>query len=369
MVLPIDTIHVCKRIQGYAVNTYRLETIGRNSAKSGSMVSIDLPSNSIVDLHSFIVHGKTNFKANVSKGTRLPSDTRLLVNRVEVSCGGSNLDSTSSRISRVQQALNIVDCKRSASAKGVYRNYNHTSGKVIPADANETDMEIVITDLPGFLSGTSRFLDTSLLPDVRISLHINSPDVFSTCGSVDVTAYAAVSSNVPGAPSGGFATENAAKAVDFELTDVYATVKCIQFADGELYNSMITSLMQSSMGALEIPFKSYYVVEDSHTATTRTSVSTQSLDRVFALWPTNMGSVGTACKPIAGYNGGFHTPGSAFDSELYQGGYEVTSAGDFDTLRAQFRVNNCAFPQWEASLRDWYEMLPSKHCATTFAQF
>eukprot|EP00965_Chrysotila_dentata_P117050 3868408-Pleurochrysis_carterae.AAC.1 len=148
MVLPIDTIHVCKRLQGYACNSYRLETTGRNSAKSGSVVSIDLPSNSVVDLHSFIVHGKTNFKASVSKGTRLPSDTRLLVNRVELSCGGSNLDSTSSRISRVQEALNIVDCKPSASHKGVYRNYNHTTGKVIPVDANETDMEIVITDLP-----------------------------------------------------------------------------------------------------------------------------------------------------------------------------------------------------------------------------
>eukprot|EP00965_Chrysotila_dentata_P183497 6059163-Pleurochrysis_carterae.AAC.1 len=114
------------------------------------MVSIDLPSNSIVDLHSFIVHGKTNFKANVSKGTRLPSDTRLLINRVEVSCGGSNLDSTSSRISRVQQALNIVDCdkKPSASHKGVYRNFNHTTGKLISADANETDMDIVVADLP-----------------------------------------------------------------------------------------------------------------------------------------------------------------------------------------------------------------------------
>eukprot|EP00965_Chrysotila_dentata_P077253 2550772-Pleurochrysis_carterae.AAC.1 len=33
----------------------------------------------------------------------------------------------------------------------------------------------------------------------------------------------------------------------------------------------------------------------------------------------------------------------------------------------QFKLNNTSFPQWEASLRDWYEMLPMKQC--TFQQF
>eukprot|EP00965_Chrysotila_dentata_P186607 6161917-Pleurochrysis_carterae.AAC.1 len=53
MVLPVESVHICKRLQGYSTNTFRLETVEKNSGKAGSIVSVDLPSNSIVDLHSF----------------------------------------------------------------------------------------------------------------------------------------------------------------------------------------------------------------------------------------------------------------------------------------------------------------------------
>eukprot|EP00965_Chrysotila_dentata_P258046 6213079-Pleurochrysis_carterae.AAC.1 len=351
MVLPVEAVHLCKRLQGFATNTYRLETVGRNNAKSGSIVSFDLPSNSIVDLHSFRVF--STFSVNSSaKGVRIGSNPNLLINRCEVSCGGTNIDSSSSRMGRVIQALDIVDgCK---NYKGIFRNFNHVTAASLAADADE-DGEIVFAGIPGFLSAKdNRYLDTSLLPDLRVSLHLAGNDALSTCKNVDTRA--------------NFITKNPANSVSYELQNIYATVRTVMFSDSEAYNSMIASLMQSGMG-LEIPYKSYYVTEDQHTSTTRTSVSSQSLDRVFALWPTHAGEVGEPCSSIKGYDGDFHLDGVAPQAEKYQGSYEVSNSSSFSTAKFQIRLNNCAFPQWEASLRDWYEMLPSKKCAQTFAQF
>eukprot|EP00965_Chrysotila_dentata_P113147 3738570-Pleurochrysis_carterae.AAC.1 len=91
--LPPDTTYLCNRLQGFGTNSYRLETVGRNNGKAGSIVSFDLPSNSIVDLHSFCVNASLT---TTGKGVRLPSDVRMLINRIEISCGGTNVDSSSS---------------------------------------------------------------------------------------------------------------------------------------------------------------------------------------------------------------------------------------------------------------------------------
>eukprot|EP00965_Chrysotila_dentata_P093974 3105620-Pleurochrysis_carterae.AAC.1 len=51
-----------------------------------------------------------------------------------------------------------------------------------------------------------------------------------------------------------------------------------------LYDDMVNTLMEKGPGYLELPFKSIHTFSGLHTGSTRFSVSTQSLDRVWMAW-------------------------------------------------------------------------------------
>ncbi len=82
-----NLMYMANRMSGFSTNTFKLETENQSTATSGSIVSVNLPSNSIINLRSF----KMFFNANASNGTtagaRLPK-IKSLIERVEVSMGG-----------------------------------------------------------------------------------------------------------------------------------------------------------------------------------------------------------------------------------------------------------------------------------------
>eukprot|EP00965_Chrysotila_dentata_P030401 1012098-Pleurochrysis_carterae.AAC.1 len=108
---------------------------------------------------------------------------------------------------RVTQALDIVDgCQ---NYKGIFRNFNHVTGNAIATDADESGV-IVFSNIPGFLSAKdNRYLDTSLLPDLRISIHLAGSDTLSTCSGVDTVDE--------------FTAINTATDLTYELQNIYAT--------------------------------------------------------------------------------------------------------------------------------------------------
>eukprot|EP00965_Chrysotila_dentata_P142850 4720327-Pleurochrysis_carterae.AAC.1 len=72
--------------------------------------------------------------------------------------------------------------------------------------------------------------------------------------------------------------------------------------NGGLYDDMVNTLMEKG-GFLEIPFKSIHSFNGLHTGSTRFSVSSQSLDRIWLAWrAVAYGTLGAPVR-VAGHKG------------------------------------------------------------------
>jgi hypothetical protein len=91
----------------------------------------------------------------------------------------------------------------------------------------------------------------------------------------------------------------------YTLSNIHAHIECIGLADAT-YDNMLSSMM-SSQGFLEIPYKAYSSFTDTHTGSSRFSISTSSLDRIWVGWRLDGYDVRGGLKRVAGHKitGGF----------------------------------------------------------------
>ena len=152
------------------------------------------------------------------------------------------------------------------------------------------------------------------------------------------------------------------------MTDIFATIECMSMADST-YDEMISSQI-SQQGYLEVPFKTYNSFQESHSGSSRFTISTGSLDRVWVTWRANDYNDQHAPVPVSGYKttGGFvsaTTGGSptldigipgydsggilGTNSEKYKSKYLNFVAPD-KQMSMQMSLNSMLFPQFPASL-------------------
>jgi len=287
------------RMQGYSTNIFRIESHAKSSAVAGDVIVFDIPSNAIVNLRSL----KVFFNASANKNTAANSGARLppvqdLFERVEVSVGGIILSQGTNFINVLTEAKKALEGDHTDVVLG-HPEYVRETSYVNKADfANGVNEEYTMADndplfcvdrFEGFL-GTAepRLLDTSILPEMRIRITLATNNVLSTSTGVglgpgagafaDTTGSAGVGHTGSGPPR----SANPKTGAKYELTDIHATIECIGLAD-QTYDNMISAMM-SQQGFLEIPYKSYDCFTDTHTGSSRFTVSTQSLDRVWVAW-------------------------------------------------------------------------------------
>eukprot|EP00965_Chrysotila_dentata_P082417 2720424-Pleurochrysis_carterae.AAC.1 len=129
-------------------------------------------------------------------------------------------------------------------------------------------------------------------------------------------------------------------------------------------------------GFLELPFKSIHTFSGLHTGSTRFSVSSQSLDRVWLAWRASSYATLSAPVKVAGYKGsgafvstaantatsvdvglpGYDTGGVlGTNSEKYIGKYfkfEEPASG----IKVQLQLNGSYYPQYLAGSDEWLEI-------------
>ena len=66
----------------------------------------------------------------------------------------------------------------------------------------------------------------------------------------------------------------------------------------------MVSSMIASKGYVEIPFKQYFSFSNTHTGSSRFTVATQSLDRLWTAWRTDGYNLLGAPQPVPGYGFG-----------------------------------------------------------------
>ena len=356
-----------ERLQGFSTNIFRLESQQGSSAvaTSSSIITFDIPSNAICNLRSFRIMANMNADVVAGAGARLPPINDL-VERMEVSVGGITLAQGANFINVLQEAKKALGatyggCDATMGHPEYVRAKSYVDGSTIATTDNEVyssgaSPRFCIMDLEGFFATAEpKLLDTSLMPDLRVRLHLASDNVLASVAGI------------PLAGTGTDIADDGTGGARYQLTDIFATIECIGLAD-QAYDQMLASMM-SSQGFLEIPYKNYTNFQSVHNGSSRFTVSTQSLDRVWVAWRSTGYDTQGGLVPINGYKrtgaaayvgaADFGKPdydeGGVFDtnSEKYKSKYfNFTEASA--TFKAQLQLNGSYYPQFTATLGDLY---------------
>ena len=277
------------QLSGFSTNTFKIMPSGKTSGiVAGDILTVCLPSNSIMDLKSFQLH----LAASVAGTTaRLPNGIQSLIQRVEVLAGGVQLAQGVqyyNTLVKVKEALCEQLCNPVAGHPDIVRLVNPLDGSTIAGSGtNEptpgafldvTDSPFVIDHWEGFLgSAAPRYLDLSLLPDIQIRIYMASNAVLTA--SATNGAGAALISTADGT---AFTDSTVVTPATYEVSNVFATCELISLAD-VAYDNMLTEMM-AQQSFLEVPFKAYYSFSQGHNGSSRFQVSSQSIDRIWSAW-------------------------------------------------------------------------------------
>lgn len=381
------------RMQGYSTNIFKIESHAKDTGVAGDVIVFDLPSNAIVNLRSFKVFFNASADKVAGKGARLPP-VQDLFERVEVSVGGIILSQGTNFVNVLTEAKKALEGDHTDVAMGHPEYVRHISyvGKQ-PFDNTENEVYtsndplFCVDRFEGFL-GTAepRLLDTSILPEIRIRITLATDNVLATSThSETIGALADTFANTSGAANGsGPGRGTRVSGARYELSAIHATIECIGLAD-QTYDNMISAMM-SQQGFLEIPYKSYDCFQDTHTGSSRFTVSTQSLDRIWVAWrdvdyntqdtPLTVEGYKIAGAYVSGADDAFNNVADIgmpqFDiggvlstnKEKYVGRYfnfcePVSFSNDPGTglgWKAQLQLNGAYYPQFAASLPQLYQI-------------
>lgn len=395
-----------ERLQGISTNTFKLETQNQTTARSGQIVSFDLPSNAIVNLRSLKVWCNASTNAgSATGGGRLPPINEL-VERVEVSVGGVVLSQGTNYVNVLNAVMKALDDNEYDDAvtghPEIVRQKSYVDNSVYAATENEDYSSLdgvttvfCIDKFKGFISSADpKLMDLSLLPDCRVRLYLAEDAVCMTTDAVGIGEAAALPGALANAGAKGFCQSDGPGGVKFQLSDIHATIEAIGLAS-TAYDAMLSAQM-SQAGFLEIPYKDYTSFQNVHSnnGSTRFTVSTQSLDRVWVAWREDDLS---QRRPVIvnGYKkeGGFITGefvGSAAttrtvldigipqydiggvlgtNEEKYLCHYFNFYQGNNPSMKMQLQLNGSYIPQFPANLGELYGItknsLPSsRKCKT-----
>jgi hypothetical protein len=222
--------------------------------------------------------------------------------------------------------------------------------------------------------------DTSIVPNMRVRLYLASDSILSSVASVVLGladgsfSDASTASTNTGPPI----NTTAVSAPTYALSDIHATIECINIAD-QSYENMLASQMEAQ-GDLEVPYKAYYSFLDTHSGSSKFSVSASSLDRIILAWRGDNYSTVSPPITVSGHKkqGAFvdtsagagtttldvgapqYDVGGVLEtnSEKYKGRYfnfsQPVAFGATTAWKQQLQLNGAYYPQFAASIEEWW---------------
>ena len=371
-------VYFLDRMSGFSTNIFKLMPSGSDSSGPNSITRITLPSNALLNTRSFKLHFLASTVAASSVGGRLPADISTLIERVEISAGGVQLSQGTNFYNTLVNAKTALMGSRCDSVTGHSElvRANKFDGDVIASGAgidetySGTGTPHVIDKWEGFLGTCEpKILDASILPDLVVSIYWASNSVLASCKQNTTNTL------FTSKPDGG------AEAAVYEIKNIHASIETIGLADS-VYDNMVGSMI-ASKGFIEIPFKQYFSFSNTHTGSSRFTVATQSLDRIWTAWRASDYNTLGAPQAVKGYStaaGAFlaGSGGSPTDAEINAhteklsgyGGAHGTGAvekyitkfqkfsepGAADALKYQFQLNGAYYPQYPAGTEDMYQI-------------
>ena len=284
-------VYFLDRMSGFSTNIFKLMPQGSPDAEPNSISRVTLPANALLNTRSFKLH----FRASTAgKGARLPADLSTLVERIEVSAGGVQLSQGTNFYNTLCNAKAAIMGSKCDSVTGhseVVRNNKFDGASIGVADDANEEYAIgttphVIDKWEGFLGTCEpKILDAAILPDLVVSIYWADNSVLASCkGTSTGTKFI----NLPTAAS-----------ASYTIKDIHASIETIGLADS-VYDNMVSSMI-AQKGYVEIPFKQYFSFSNVHSGSSRFTVATQSLDRIWTAWRKDGYNTLGAPVPVPGY--------------------------------------------------------------------
>jgi len=337
------------RLSGYSTNVFKLEPQGATTANPNSIIRFNLPANALLNMRSFAFHFSAS-TAGSTAGGRLPNKIDSLIERVEVSVGGVQLSAGSNYynvLCHAKQALMGSKCDAVLGHPEIVQAKSYVDGSTLATTENEayggTVSKFCIDKWEGFLGSCEpKIIDSSLLPDIVVSIYLTDNNVLSSVAGVDSTV---------GSSTTEF-TDDGAKNATFSLTNIHATIESLGLADST-YDTMISQMI-SQRGFIEVPFKQYIAFQDVTESNMRFSVATACLDRI---WVAHRAS-GYATQAAPVLLTGYGTSGQNIldlAKDKYTSKYfNFTEPGS--NPKYQFQLNGALYPQFQASFEEMHQI-------------
>ena len=404
----------CDRLTAFTRNRFRLENAGSASAGPGQMITVNIPSNSLVDMHSLKMHatfkssGGTPYVAATaaSRPTAnnasffkpgLPNDMHHLIQRMTVSANGTSIQQGANEYNTIHSVKSTVDrtldsnlsthnCLSYTNAqyqalKGGGFYGGSADGTTAPnsddfqnntfyydGDRVGDTRDFTLYDWRGFFKdGSTRYLPTDLLGAVQIQLTLAGAYILPIVG---VGPQKTSVTNFPD--------------VSYTLDNIYWTIDTISV--DQMYGQMLRKRIADS-GSICLLYKEFYTFQNAAdnaptSVDQKWSLSTGSLDRIYTVMRdgeyASQFHVATVAAKTAAYRElghvGAHSHllgGSKHFEYIVPGlqllGHDATAEakGLLDTtsfpfyaydndhdVKYYFRINSVQHPQYEATPRD-----------------
>ena len=389
------------RLQGFSTNIFRLETNGADTATANKIIRFSLPSNALLNMRSFSLH--FNAKCNDGNGARLPAKIDSLIERVEVTAGGIQLSQGLNLYNVLRHVKDSLLGDKTNSVCGhpdIIRTISPVDG-IGYVDANDLNPAILsgtngerypathkqaqftVDHWEGFLGTCEpKILDAAILPDLVISIYLADNNVLTSSAGIALDGTGATDITDVGAAS-----------ATYELNNIHATIESIGLADS-VYDNMVSSMI-AQKGYVEIPFKQYFSFNNTHQGSTRFSLATQSLDRVWVAFRDSAYATQKAPLRVKGYKlkGAFTSTATVADTtaagtitqdigkseylglldtekEKYVGAYyNFVEPATSSKNTYQLQLNGAYYPQFAATAEEMYTISKNSTLGSYSEQF
>jgi hypothetical protein len=331
-------------LKGFHSTSNRIEPSGARQVSGGQKLVFRLPTNDLLDAHSFKVYCKAKTSgdnADSTKTVRFPNNICTLIEKVEVRASGVQVDGNSTTNSGyIANICKNITCDHDARQEKNVSARELIDNAFLNAGIDDTGNEYLCMNyFPGFLHECKpRIIDASIMPALDVHITFKSADqVLQKEGD-------------PGN-------------VSYTLSDCFATINV-----HHMENSAYSQLMGlSSQDVMTIPYYSYVSYEiDTPSNTNTQGVDSQSVNELFATFiPKN------ELQKIQGYNlEEYSTDGSSTTTykKYIAGANRMTNAPEVDAQNKslpslngisswQFKVNSAMLPSYECNPIESYEFL------------
>lgn len=325
---------LASRFSGVSKNSIRMESSSaRNGVRSGSVITVSLPSASLAELSSLTLHAD-----GIATNAHFPEPMNL-IQRVEVICNGVSVSGNSTYYNicdSMKQALtgerrdNVTHraVVHSANTQQVGRPSQINPGQEIKANSETCKINIGGWKY-GMLNPSPQIIDLELLSSIQVKFTL-APD--------------AVLVSTNGTPS-------------YQLDNVFFSMSSYVI-NNPAYDSMISAQM-SQMQYLPVTFKEVTCTKTLHSSgLSRVNISSRSIDRLFVGFKhRDLDSAGApelldSLKPGGTQNAPYDLVSrtGTFGNSIVAQNTAPFSAG----AQAWFSLGGSRYPQYNANLdREW----------------